>query len=290
MWNYRKLSVPKRHGNYYISSMNTGLQNQEQKIQQSIAILLKTNPILINNFRIFSLWSNSVLYKQRSLDEEPSVLLDLNELAPDGTLSLSQYYFSNDGTLIGYKVSKSGSDWSEIKIRNVESGQDYPETLKRVKFTDISFTHDNKGFFYAVKLFLYNFMKNASTGQKTIFTSSIFFLLWLSYQSYPMIENTNGSNTNANNNLKLYYHRLGESQDKDVLVAEFLEFPNWQIYTLISHCGKYLILYLTLVGPDDQMYYVDLEQNGEINGKLTIKPIVTELNGGHMVSTNKLEK
>lgn len=143
--------------------------------------IVKNKSILINNFRIFSLWSNSVLYKQRSLDEEPSVLLDLNELAPDGTLSLSQYYFSNDGTLIGYKVSKSGSDWSEIKIRNVESGQDYPETLKRVKFTDISFTHDNKGFFYAVKLFLYNFMKNASTGQKTIFTSSIFFLLWLSY-------------------------------------------------------------------------------------------------------------
>lgn len=101
-----------------------------------------------------------------------------------------------------------------------------------------------------------------------------------------MGENTNGSDTSANDQQKLYYHRLGESQEKDVLVAEFPEFPEWQIYTLISHCGKYLILQLATAGPYDRMYYVDLEQNGEINGKLLIKPIATELNGSHAVSVD----
>jgi len=30
----------------------------------------------------------------------------------------------------------------------VETGEDYPETLKWLKFTNLTFTHDNKGFFY----------------------------------------------------------------------------------------------------------------------------------------------
>lgn len=96
--------------------------------------------------------SNSVLYKQRTLDDEPSVLLDLNALSPDGTLSLSRHSFSNDGRSLAYGVSKSGSDWNEVKIRSVESAQDYPETLRRIKFSDISWTHDNNGFFYSVSV------------------------------------------------------------------------------------------------------------------------------------------
>lgn len=87
------------------------------------------------------------------MDAKPAVLLDLNELSPDGTLALNQYSLSNDGSLFSYAVGKSGSFWNEIKIRNVENNQDYPETLNRVKFTDMSWTHDNKGFFYSVRFF-----------------------------------------------------------------------------------------------------------------------------------------
>lgn len=52
----------------------------------------------------------------------------------------------------------------------------------------------------------------------------------------------------------------------------------------MSHCGKYLIVYLSTAGPDDQLHYIDLQQTGEISGKMTIKPIVTDLNGGYSVS------
>lgn len=44
-----------------------------------------------------------------------------------------------------------------------------------------------------------------------------------------MVENTNDTDKTASNNQKLFYHRLGENQDKDILVAEFLEYPDWEM-------------------------------------------------------------
>lgn len=84
------------------------------------------------------------------MDDEPNVLLDPNKLSTDGTVALSDYDFSEDGNLLAYAYSKSGSDWHSIKIRNVRTGKDYPEILERIKFSKTTWTYDNKGFFYAV--------------------------------------------------------------------------------------------------------------------------------------------
>lgn len=92
----------------------------------------------------------SVLYKQTTLDAEPSVVLDPNTLSTDGTVALSDYDFSDDGNLLAYSTSKAGSDWHTIKIRDVESAKDYPDVLERIKFSKTTWTSDNKGFFYAV--------------------------------------------------------------------------------------------------------------------------------------------
>lgn len=93
----------------------------------------------------------SVLYKQRSLnDDEPTVFLDPNTLSSEGTISLQEQAFSKDGNLFAYGFSESGSDWRKIKVRNVETGEDFAEVLKRIKFTSLAWTHDSKGFFYNV--------------------------------------------------------------------------------------------------------------------------------------------
>ena len=76
------------------------------------------------------------------------MLFDPNTLAEDGTISLGYCAWSHDGLVFSYSLSTSGSDWQEIKFRNVETGEDYPETLKKVKFSNITWTVDNKGIFY----------------------------------------------------------------------------------------------------------------------------------------------
>lgn len=53
---------------------------------------------------------------------------------------------------------------------------------------------------------------------------------------------------------------------------------------MTSDCGKYLIVSLDTAGPDTLLYYIDLEQNAEINGKMSVKPIVTDVNASYSVS------
>ncbi|CAL8083603.1 unnamed protein product [Orchesella dallaii] len=124
--NYAKYGVPKKHGSRYFSTMNTGLQNQD------------------------------VYYVQDTLDAKPEVFFDPNKFSEDGFVHLSDITFSNDGELVALGLNSKGSDWMTIRIRNVSTGQDYSETLEDIKFSNIAWTVDNTGFFYAVSSYLCN--------------------------------------------------------------------------------------------------------------------------------------
>jgi prolyl oligopeptidase len=93
-----------------------------------------------------------------------------------------------------------------------------------------------------------------------------------------------GSETEKAENQKLYYHRLGEDQSKDVLVAEFPDHPTWRLSNEVSDCGKYLLLYIMSGCKDMLLYFADLEKNGEITGKLNFEKIVDEFEADYDVS------
>nr|XP_023016247.1 prolyl endopeptidase-like [Leptinotarsa decemlineata] len=213
LWNYPKLSTPYRHGNKYYQYRNTGLQNQ------------------------------SVIFVQNSLDSEGTVFLDPNTFSEDGTVALSGTAFSEDGSVLAYGISSSGSDWIEIKFRNVETGKDYDEVLKKVKYSRMTWMHDNKGFFYGGYLH--------QTGK------------------------TDGSETKSSENQKLYYHKLGTDQSEDVLTVEF-EDQQLRMGAEVSDCGNYLVITPIKGCKNNLLYFSELANNKEISGKLELTPIITE--------------
>lgn len=200
LWNYPRYGAPFKEGDRYFYFENTGLQNQ------------------------------SVLYVQDGRDSPARVLLDPNVLSPDGTVALSGQAASHDGHYLAYSLSTSGSDWQELHVRNVDNAQDLPDVLKWVKFSGISWTHDNRGFFYS----RYDEPKSGNVM------------------------------TNINRNQKVYYHRIGQAQSRDQLVYDRPDQPDWIFGANVSDDGEFLII-TVFQGTDvrTRLYFVDLDNPGK---------------------------
>jgi len=119
LWNYPKYGAPFHKAGRYFFFKNDGLQNQ------------------------------SVLYKQASLVADAEVLLDPNVLSQDGTVALSTLALSEDGRLLAYGTSASGSDWEEFHVRDIATARDRADHLRWIKFSGAAWTHDGRGFFYS---------------------------------------------------------------------------------------------------------------------------------------------
>ena len=202
LWDYEKYGIPFKRGERYFYSKNDGLQNQ------------------------------NILYTLTSLDGEPKVLIDPNQWSDDGTVSLSNYSVSDDGKFIAYGISSSGSDWREWKVKNIETGEDLTDHLQWVKFSGVSWTNDNQGFFY-------------------------------SRYNEP---NDNTKFEDINYYQKLYYHRLGTSQSEDKLIYHRPDQKQWMFNGKVTEDGRYLIIYVSQ-GTDSRnlIFYQDLENpKGEV--------------------------
>ncbi len=199
IWNYPKFTLPVKEGGRYFFSKNDGLQNQ------------------------------SVLYWQENLISEPKVLIDPNKLSEDGTVSLSSQVFRKDGKLLAYGLSKSGSDQQEIKIRNIDTGLDFDETLKWCKFADIAWTPNGQGFYY-------NRYPEAGTVPKE----------------------------DENNFNRVYWHAVGAPQSRDPLIYERPDNKELGFSPIITEDGKYLLLSVWHgTEPKNRIYYRELASNGE---------------------------
>ena len=92
----------------------------------------------------------SSLFKQTSLDAKAEVLLDPKTFSTDGTSSLNTYALTESGDLLAYAISQAGSDWTTVHVKRVSDLHEFPDRLEWVKFSGLSWTHDEKGFFYSV--------------------------------------------------------------------------------------------------------------------------------------------
>ncbi|MBD2524240.1 prolyl oligopeptidase family protein [Nostoc sp. FACHB-133] len=210
LWDYEKYGIPFKEGESlqdgsterYFYFKNDGLQNQ------------------------------SVLYTLKTLEDQPKVLLDPNQLSEDGTVALSGLSISEDGKLLAYGLSTSGSDWQEWKVRDVETGEDLQDHLKWIKFSGASWAHNNQGFFYS---------RYDEPNEKT------------------QLEDVNYYQ-------KLYYHQLGKPQSEDVLIYHRPDQKEWGFGGGVTEDGHYLIISVWL-GTDSKnlVFFKDLTNpNSEV--------------------------
>jgi prolyl oligopeptidase len=198
LWDYPKYSAPYKRGDRYFFSKNDGLQNQ------------------------------AVLYMQKSLDSEPSEVIDPNKLSEDGTAALTNEIVSRDGKLLVYGVSRSGSDWKELRIRKVDTGEDYPEVIQWCKFNSVAWQPDNSGFYYN---------RFPEVG------------------SVPPEDQTNYN--------RVYWHKLGTTQTDDVLIYERPDAKELAFSPDITEDGKYLLLHVWHgTDPKNRVYYRELDSDG----------------------------
>ncbi|MDR9455811.1 MAG: prolyl oligopeptidase family serine peptidase [Salegentibacter sp.] len=118
IWNYEKISAPRKEGDYIYFSKNDGLQNQY------------------------------VVYRKKGEDGETEVFLDPNKFSEDGTTSLAGLSFSDNGKKAAYAISEGGSDWRKIIVIDAETKEIVEDTIQDVKFSGISWK-ENDGFYYS---------------------------------------------------------------------------------------------------------------------------------------------
>ena len=178
LWDYEKFDVPHKEGGVYLFTRNDGLQNQ------------------------------SVLYCMGSLEDEPRALIDPNPLSEDGTIALTGTAVSDDGRLIAYGLSASGSDWQDWRIRDIETGVDLDDHLKWIKFAAAQWTPDDLGFFYSR-------YEEPEPGK--------------AYKE-------------ANFNQKICYHRVGSPQSEDEIVYERPDEPEWRFRSIVTDDKRFHLL------------------------------------------------
>lgn len=72
------------------------------------------------------------LYVREQEARAARVLLDPETLGQG--LVLKEYVPSPDGSRLAYLVGAAGTDWGELRLREVTSGRDLPEVLENVRF------------------------------------------------------------------------------------------------------------------------------------------------------------
>jgi prolyl oligopeptidase len=194
IWNFEKFSVPFKEGNRYFFFKNNGLQNQ------------------------------SVLYAQETLESQPLAILDPNTFSTDGTASLQEYGFSKDGRYLAYAISKGGSDWRTIRVRDLQTGADLTDEIQWAKFTGISW--QGNGFYYS---------------------------------RYP--EPKKGDELKgANEHSAIYYHALGTPQKQDQLIHQDLAHPNYYFGTSVTEDERFLFLVSSESTSGNTLSFKDLLQ------------------------------
>jgi prolyl oligopeptidase len=220
LFDYSRYSTPRQQGGHLFYEENSGLQDQP------------------------------ILYVQPAGGDAESAraLIDPNTLSDDGTVALGSFVPSPDGRYVAYTLSESGSDWRTVRIRNVETGEDLPETLEWVKFNAPVWNADGNGFYYG---------------------------------RYP--EPASGDAYEAKTEgQKLFFHELNTPQSDDSLIFARSDDPEIGFQSMLSDDGRYLFIHGWKGTAEKNLLYVkDLREPDA-----TIQPVIDTFESSYQVVGN----
>jgi len=191
------------------------------------------------------LQNQNILYYQESISGKKIELLNPNKFAEDGTASLNGMAISNDGRYIAYGVSKAGSDWVTISVMEIAGKKILEDKIEWVKFSDISW--QGNGFYYS--------RYDAPEGGKAL--------------------------TESNRFHKVYFHKVGDVQSKDVLIYESKEHPDRNFSATVTEDERFLIISGSESTSGNSIYFRDL--NG---GSLQFTTVVDNFDNEYVLVDN----
>jgi prolyl oligopeptidase len=170
------------------------------------------------------LQNQSVHYVQKSLDGSPEVFIDPNALSADGTVRIGLLGPSGDKTKMAISRGEAGSDWGEIRVMDIAGKKELSDRILWVKFSGAAWWKD--GFFYS------GYDKPAA-GQEL---------------------------TAKNEFQKVFYHKLGDPQEKDTLVYEDKLHPLRYLSLSVSEDERFAFLTVSEGTSGTELYGKDLSK------------------------------
>jgi prolyl oligopeptidase len=92
--------------------------------------------------------NQAVIYVRAGHQGKERPLIDVNDLAPDGTIALDWWYPSEDGKYVAFGTSPDGSELSTLQIIDAGTGTLLAEKIERTRAASIAWLPDNSGFYY----------------------------------------------------------------------------------------------------------------------------------------------
>jgi prolyl oligopeptidase len=210
LWNYPRVGLPVVEAGTLFYARNAGLQRQ------------------------------APVYMRASVSAAPTLVIDPNEISPDGSLSLGQWMPSPDAQLLAYGLAEGGADWRTVRVRDLASGKDLGDEVKWMRFSDISWTKDSKGFYYS---------------------------------RYPEPPKSKVLEA-ALSGHAIYYHRVGTPQSQDLLIYERKDLPAWIINGSVSEDGRYLFVTMFQGAENrNRLYIADLGRGDAPKVDAPIRPL-----------------